>query len=398
MPPPARRRRSLAATIILTAALLPGAVTPANASTAALRDVVVIGNSAAGTVSVLDGHTFANLGRVNVIPDLAQRLGEMDLIERAGYEIVRSQKGGDRWVDDLAVSPDGRRLYVSRGILADVVAVDLVTHQQLWRWEIEGFTSDHMALSPDGTRIVVSDLTAGKAQVLDAASGARIGSFTTGTYPHGNDYSADGRRIYNASIGTISLPVELEFLKGARQLTVADATTLRVIRRYTFAHGIRPAVILPDETLMYAQLSYLNGFVEYDLTRGVILRTVRLPLAGPGVGMHPNDYPQNSAHHGMAISGDLTKLCSAGTIDNYVAIVSRPALTVDRLVPSGNLPYWATTSVDGNHCLVTNSVDDTVSVIDYRTAQEVARVAVGDFPQRERLGRVTDEVIAALLP
>ena len=168
----------------------------------------------------------------------------------------------------------------------------------------------------------------------------------------------------------------------------SDAASLRTVRTYQFAHGIRPAVILPDETLMYAQLSYLNGFVEYDLVNGRILRTVQLPYSAAGRAMSPDDYPQNSAHHGLAISGDGTKLSSAGTIDDYVAIVSRPQLTVDRIVASPSLPYWATTSVDGQYCLVSTSNADSVSVISYRTVTEVARIPVGDHPQRMRTGEL----------
>jgi YVTN family beta-propeller protein len=299
-------------------------------------------------------------------------------------------------VDDVAVAPDGRTLFVSRANLADFAAFDLVTGAQLWRFEVDGHHSDHMAISADGTRIVVSATTAGRAHVLDARTGDEVGGFATGTYPHGNDYSHDGRRIYNSSIGVTSIPKALEGLKGPRRLTVVDAATLRTVRTYEFDHGIRPAVFLPDDSLMYAQLSYLNGLVEYDLRAGRILRTVRLPFSAEGGALRPDDYPQNSAHHGLAISGDGTKLCAAGTINDYVAILSRPALTTDRLVPSGDLPYWAATSADGEHCLVTNSYDDTVSVISYRTASEVKRVRVGDFPQRERLATVTNEVIDAL--
>jgi len=362
------------------------------------RDVVLVGNSVAGTVSFLDGHTFTNLGSVNVIPDLQERLDAMNPIERAGYALVRQQEGGDRFVDDMFVSPDGRTLYVSRANLADVVAYDLVTGQQTWRFKVDGIHADHMAISPDGHRIVVSATTAQAAQVLDAATGTAVGRFATGTYPHQNDYSPDGQRIYNSSIGVTALPQALEFLKGPRQVTVVDAHTLHVIRTYPFPHGIRPSIITPDQKTMYAELSYLNGFVEFDLTTGRITRTVQMPFSDAGRALRPDDYPQNSAHHGLALSGDGTKLCDAGTIDNYVAIISRPALTTDRIVPVGNLPYWATTSADGAYCLVSNSRDNTVSVISYATAQEVTRVPVGAFPQRERTATVPPEVVAALVP
>jgi hypothetical protein len=63
--------------------------------------------------------------------------------------------------------------------------------------------------------------------------------------------------------------------------------------------------------------------------------------------LKPDDYPNNSAHHGMAMSVDGSKLCAAGTIDDYVAIISRPALTTDHIVNLGKLPSWTVTSTDG---------------------------------------------------
>jgi YVTN family beta-propeller protein len=360
------------------------------------HDVVLVGNSQAGTVSFLDGHTFANLGSLNVIPDLAQRLAEMDPVQWAGYLAVRQTEGGDRFVDDVATSPDGRTLYVSRGNLADVAAFDLVGHQMLWRFHVSGFHADHLALTPAGNRLVISATTAQEAQVLDTATGTQVATFPTGTYPHANDLSANGQHLYNSSIGVTTFPKSLEFLKGSFQLTEVSTANWQVIRTWTFPHGIRPAVITPDEKTMYAQLSYLNGFVEYNLVTGQITRTVTMPFSAAGAVLSPDDYPLNSAHHGMALSGDGAKLCEAGTIDDYAAIVSRPALTTDRLVPTGQMPYWALTSLDGQYCLVSNSRSANVSVISYATTQEVARVPVGTFPQRARLGGAVPEALAGL--
>ncbi|GGO95871.1 YncE family protein [Wenjunlia tyrosinilytica] len=364
------------------------------------RDVLLVGNSVAGTVSFLDGRTYENLGSMNVIPDLQAILDGMNPIERALYEQVRKEAGGDKFVDDAQMSKDGRTLYVSRGNLGDAAAFDVASRTMLWRTHVAGLKADHAALSPDGSRFIVSAITAGKSQAIDTSTGKIVGEFPTGTYPHENMYSANGERIYNASIGITSLPKILSGLKGAKQLTVADAKTLKVKRVYQFDRGVRPAVITPDEKTMYAQLSYLNGFIEYDLVAGKITRTVEMPFSDHGKALAPDDYPQNSAHHGMALSGDTTKLCQAGTIDDYTAVVSRPELTTDGFVhyPQGALPYWSTTSVDGDHCFVTLSKLDQVSVIDYRTAKEVARVPVGDFPQRERLGKASRVALDSLDP
>ncbi|MGA4955861.1 YncE family protein [Streptomyces lavendulocolor] len=390
----------LPALLALTLALALGSVTASAAEEppAALRDVVVVGNSADGTVSFIDARTYENLGSLDVVPDLDAILAGMDPIRRAAYEVVRQQAGGDKFVDDAHLSPDGRTLYVSRGNLGDAAAYDIASGRQLWRTHLAGLKADHAVLSPDGRTFVVSAITAAKAQALDTATGRVTGEFATGTYPHENMYSADGSRIYNMSIGITSFPKALNALKGTKQVTVADATTLKVLRKYTFDKGVRPAVITPDGKTMYAQLSYLNGFIEYDLEAGRTVRTVEMPFSAAGAALKPDDYPQNSAHHGMAMNGANDKLCMAGTIDDYTAVVSRPGLTTDGFVhyEPGALPYWSLTAPGGHHCFVTLSNRDEVSVVDYRTAEEVARVKVGDFPQRERAGKVAPVALSGL--
>src|SRR5690348_6601800 len=83
------------AALALLGALASAPSASAATTPAALRDVLLVGNSASGTVSVLDGHTFANLGSFNVVPDLAQRLAEInaDPVRWAAYQLVRSQEG-----------------------------------------------------------------------------------------------------------------------------------------------------------------------------------------------------------------------------------------------------------------------------------------------------------------
>jgi YVTN family beta-propeller protein len=149
---------------------------------------------------------------------------------------------------------------------------------------------------------------------------------------------------------------------------------------------------------MYADLSYLNGFIKYDLNTSTTLATVNQPYSATAATESKDSYPQNSAHHGIALSGDGTKLCDVGTIDDYAKIVSTSTLTTTGTVtyPTGSIPYWAVDSADGNYCFVALSAANQVSVISYATGQEVARVNVGNFPQREKVADVPDAVISAL--
>jgi DNA-binding beta-propeller fold protein YncE len=236
-----------------------------------------------------------------------------------------------------------------------------------------------------------------QAQVLDPGTGALVAAFPTGTFPHQNDYSADGRYIFNESIGNVALPQSAEALKGLRQLTVVDAHTFRLMHVCELQHGLRPTVFLPNG-IAYMELSYLNGFVVFDTNSCTILQTINQPFANGAASLPYDQYPLNSAHHGIALSGDGTRLCDVGTIDNYVAIVSVPALSNVSIINVGRKPYWGLTSVDGNYCLVSNSNDNDVWVIQYNPARVVAVVPVGGFPQRERLATVPDNVITNLSP
>jgi DNA-binding beta-propeller fold protein YncE len=155
-----------------------------------------------------------------------------------------------------------------------------------------------------------------------------------------------------------------------------------------FRRGVRPFVVLPNNRIMYVQLSFFHGFIEYDLQRVRRLRTVNLPLSEEAQQMDRSDYPLDSAHHGLAINSDYTKICDAGTVSDYVAIVWRRSLKVQRIIPVGDKPYWATSSLDGRYCFVSNSDSDNVSVISYERATEVARFRVGDHPQRIRMAAV----------
>ncbi len=179
---------------------------------------------------------------------------------------------------------------------------------------------------------------------------------------------------------------------------MADAHTFEVLRVYDFDVGIRPSVFTPDEKIMFAELSFLNGIVRFDLESGEITDRIELPLSDFAREVYPteDDLPHESMTHGLALSGDGKRLCVAGTIDNYVAIVSTESLSAERFIDTGLVPYWATTSHDGESCIVSLSGDNAVHVIDFATGETVARTAVDVFPQRNRLARMPQAVLDAL--
>jgi len=398
--------RKLLAFTALAAVLLAGAPLPAAAAAPALQEVMFVGNNWAGTVDVIrSSGSYAKIGGLNVVPDLDARLLDIYLnpIKLAYFLGIRNGpgEGHDQLVDDMYTTPDGASLVASRPSLADVVSLDLRTGAVNWRFPVSGFRADHMAVSPDGTKVAVSASTSNTVHVLDIATGRQLGSFSTGDKPHENVYTDGGRYLWNMSIGEVNTALDdpiWDWTKGNRRITVVDTTTYQTVRtidmrsrldafgRSDLSNAIRPAVFSPDESKLYFQVSFFNGFIEYDVATDKITRVKTLPK-NPATSDDRTTFVNDSRHHGLAMSPDGGKLCVAGTMDDYAMVVDRGTLAEGPQVPASK-PYWATVSGDGRDCVISESGADQVSAISFATGRRVATVAVGDHPQRVRIGHV----------
>ncbi|MFF4394164.1 YncE family protein [Streptomyces sp. NPDC001480] len=408
---PAFRSRhlcSVAAALVLTAA---GPATAASAAAAAsdasaLREVMFVGNNWDGTADVIKSSgDFAKVGRINVVPDKDARMAAInaDPIKWIYFQAIRNSvgEGHDQFVDDMYSTPDGKSVVVSRPSFADVVSIDLATGKVNWRFPVSGYRADHMAVSPDGTRVAVSASTANTVHVLDINTGKQLGSFATGDKPHENIFSKDGKYIWNMAIGDVNTSLDdpgWDWTKGDRHITVVDATTFKQVKIIDmrsrldafglkdFSDAVRPAVFSPDESKLYFQVSFFNGFLEYDVASDKITRMKTLPK-NPATSEDRTTWVNDSRHHGISMNPSGTKLCVAGTMDDYATVVDRSTLQEGPLVTASK-PYWATVSGDGKDCIISESGADQVTAIDFATGQKVTSVAVGDHPQRVRLGHV----------
>jgi DNA-binding beta-propeller fold protein YncE len=383
-----------------------GSLTAPAQAAAALRQVMFVGNNWDGTVDVIEpSGGYARIGRLSVIPDRAQRLTEIYLnpIRLAFYLGIQQGpgEGHDQFVDDMYTTPAGDALVVSRPSFADVVSIDLATGALKWRFPVSGFRSDHMAVSPDGRSVAVSASTGNTVHVLDIVTGRQLGSFATGDKPHENIYTGGGKYLWNSSIGEVNTDLDdpwLDFTKGDRKITIADTGTYRVVRtvdmrtrldafgRSDLSDAVRPAVFTPDESKLYFQVSFFAGLIEYDVATDKVTRIKDMPQ-NPATDPDRTTWVNDSRHHGLSISRDGAKLCVAGTMDDYATVVDRATLTQGPLVTAIK-PYWATVSADGRDCVISEAGADRVTAISFATGQATASVAVGDHPQRVRIGQV----------
>ncbi|MFN2537223.1 MAG: YncE family protein, partial [Mycobacteriales bacterium] len=345
----------------------------------------------------------------------------------------------DQYVDDMFTTRDGRYLAVSRPSFADVVWVDVaralagrkdsIVHEE----QMDGQRTDHMGLSPDGSRLLVSDSTS--RQVIEYSMAGRVGqrlrTFESGETPHESNYTHDGSRIFHASIGKVYTPGDERTLgpvklgpahdaaKGDRWFQIVRNKDFRVLQRWDMAKelaeagypdmsgAVRPMAIAPGERFVYFQVSYFHGLVEFDTRArdlngavdytsgtvneprtGAVTRVVPLPNRVPD--LPEEQYVNDSAHHGLSINKAGTTLCAAGTMDDYAALVDRRTMAykVFDTASTGHSygkPYWTTEGL-GDTCWISLSAADSVAVLDTTGKKELAYLPVGDHPQRIRHG------------
>jgi len=195
-------------------------------------------------------------------------------------------QAGNTFAAGLAVSRDGRTLYVTRIFAMTVSAIDLTTGQvvQTATLAAEPYA---VALSPDGQTLYVSLWGGARVEVLSAASLSIIDELATGEHPNAMEVSSDGRRLFVAC-------------------------------------GNSSAVWVFDTTS-------------------------RQPIEQISMSLFP-DAPPTSTPNALSLSPDNQKLLVANADTNTVAIVdvSNPSHSfVDGFVPTGWYPTDATFSRDG---------------------------------------------------
>ena len=203
-----------------------------------------------------------------------------------------------------------------------------------------------------------------------APDGKRLRTFESGETPHESNYSRDGERIFHASIGTVYTPTDdpsMDSTKGDRWFQIVRNEDFKVARRWdmgleleeagykNMSSAVRPMAVSPDERFVYYQVSFFHGFVEFDLkakdpngggdymmgskrepTTGKVTRLIPLPNRVPD--MPREQYVLDSAHHGLSMNHKGTKLCVAGTMSDYAAIVKRKTMEFTILDGKGDLP------------------------------------------------------------
>jgi DNA-binding beta-propeller fold protein YncE len=291
-----------------------------------------------------------------------------------GYAFVRRfpsqdvpQGAAPENVKGIAAHAATGRLYVAT--LVRVMAFDLATDRKVWDRAIDG-GCDRLAISPDGKTLYVPSFEGPHWTVLDAATGGTQARIVTDSGAHNTIYGPDGRRVYLAGLKS---PL----------LAIVDPETLKIVSRVgPFSNFIRPFTINAAQSLCYVNVNDLLGFEVGDLKTGRMLHRVEVTgfTKGP-VKRH------GCPSHGVGLTPDERELWLADGANNALHIFDARRMP-PRQVASVTLrdqPGWITFSLDGRH-----AYPSTGEVIDTKTRQIVATLTdeTGRAVQSEKVVEV----------
>jgi DNA-binding beta-propeller fold protein YncE len=232
-------------------------------------------------------------------------------------------------VKGIAASAETGRVYVTS--LGRMVAIDAVTGRKLWDKAYEG-GCDRLAISPDGKLLYVPQFEGPSWHVVDAATGDVIATIETGSGSHNTIYSADGSQVYMAGLRS---PV----------LSIADTKTQKVASMVgPFSNSIRPFTVNGHNTLVFVNVNGLLGFEVGDLRTGKKLYRVEVEgyKQGP-VKLH------GCPSHGIALTRDEKELwvadCANQTIHVFDATVMPPKQLTS--IKVRDCVGWISFSMDG---------------------------------------------------
>ena len=242
-----------------------------------------------------------------VFPDGGMFVYDMD----NGHKLVESiSLPTTEGVRGVIASSTTHMLYVSYGGdgggngNGSLLKYDLVTNQLMWT-KSYSHGIDSMAISPDGKTIYMPDGELshdGTWYVVDANSGNEIGTINGGLGPHNTIVSLNGAHVYLGG-------------RNYNYLEVADTTTHQVIKNIgPLMSGVRPFTINGAETIAYISVTGFLGFQVGDITTGRVLYTVHIH------GFLWDGKGPSAPSHGISLSPDEKELYVLDWPNSYVHV------------------------------------------------------------------------------
>ena len=335
----------------------------------------------------------------------------VDIIDLAAGQSAQTIKVAKSWLG-IALSPDGKRLFVSGGDDNEILVYDFAAGKATAAGKINlGSEAYHrlddrardearragrgefafpagIAVTPDGKWLYAAENLTHKVAVVDLASQTVVKKIEVGEYPYDCEIARDGKRLYVSNW-------------GSRSLAVIDTATNSVTATIQVGDHPNDIELTRDGKTLYVANANSN-------TVSVVDTATLKELEAISTALHPKS-PAGSTPNAVALSPDEKTLFIANADNNNVAVVDvkkRQAAEVEGFIPTGWYPASVRVSRDGKRIFVANG-KGTASAANPegptpfrgRTAQYIGSMLKGtvsliDLPGKARLAQLTKRTYA----
>src|SRR5580704_9005546 len=215
-----------------------------------------------------------------------------------------------------AAAPDGSRYYISNEGRSTLDVVDRKTLQITRSIPLSGHPNN-IAISKDGRRVYVSIAVApGAVDVIDTGSLEKVKSIPVKGALHNTYVTPDGQYVVTGSI-------------AGKMITVIDQKTEEPVWSLPMDQGIRPMAFLTNSDgstrWIFVQLTGFNGFAVVDFATRKEINRINNPDLPPGKATVPEG---SDPSHGMAVTSDGKTLIVNSRLNTAIYFYSLPDLSV----------------------------------------------------------------------
>jgi YVTN family beta-propeller protein len=311
------------------------------------------------------------------------------IIDPVANKVVGEIKGIEA-SHGIAVSPDGSRIYISEEAQKTLTVVDGKTLQVTKQIPLSG-NPNLVDMTPDGRWIYVAiaqtwdDLSefpqikanaSGGVDVIDTVSLANVKTIPMRGGVHDLNVTPDGKFVIAGSSRGAKPP--------ANTMNVIDTRTNEIAWKLLMNPAPSPMAIStnPDGSTkwIFAQLGGLNGFAVVDFATQAKINEIKLPEI-------PREkqiaYGPPAPSHGIAITSDQKTLLVNSRLNSTLYAYSLPDLKLlGGVALGGKGAGWLTVTPDDKTAYVANEHTNDVSVVDIKALKEIALIPVGFAPAR----------------
>ena len=243
----------------------------------------------------------------------------------------------------VAITPDGTKALVSNSTGTNVAVLDLTQQPITVLYSVSaGAGASAVAITPDGSMALVADSYGNTVSVLDLTQSpiVSVSTVSVGNSPQGIAITPDGTKalVSNSYGNTVSV-LELQ-------------PSVHLTETVSVGNNPWASAITPDGTRALVSNFYDGTISVLNLTQSPIASGYTVPV-GNEVG-------------GIAITPDGTKALVGSVADAKVCVLDLTQSTIGPgyFVPVGNTPESIAITPDGRRAYVTQRDDQTVSVLD----------------------------------